>query len=91
MSIMEMTPIQGIPNTCRTSIGWVYSGPPFAKIPEACRITGISKFALRKGCKDGSVPHVKIGENGPYLINIPALLEQLGVPFQFESDVVPGR
>lgn len=52
--------------------------PPFQKIPDACRTTGLSQYYLRKGCKDGSIPHVK---SGPvYLINVPKLLEQLGVP-----------
>ncbi|MBQ3669052.1 MAG: hypothetical protein II920_07490 [Clostridia bacterium] len=46
------------------------------KIEDACRATGLSQFFLRKGCKDGSVPHVKSGK--VYMINVPALLERLG-------------
>lgn len=49
---------------------------PFQKIIEACKTTGLSQFYLRKGCKDGSIPHIKSG--GTYYINIPALLQQLG-------------
>lgn len=49
---------------------------PFQKIPEACKTTGLSQFYLRRGCKAGTVPHVKSG--GVYYINIPALLRQLG-------------
>lgn len=48
---------------------------PFQKIPDACKATGISQFALRRGCKDGSVPHIKTGT--VYLIDVEALLEKL--------------
>ena len=48
---------------------------PYMKIPEACRVTGLSQYYLRKGCKDGSIPHVKSGK--VYFINVPKLLEQL--------------
>lgn len=48
---------------------------PFQKINEACATTGLSKFYLRNGCKDGSIPHIKSG--GVYYINIPALLKKL--------------
>ena len=51
--------------------------PPFQKIPEACRTTGLSMYYLRRGCRDGSVPHIKSGT--VYLINVPALLKKLGV------------
>ena len=50
-------------------------GAPFQKIQEACATTGLSKYFLRKGCKDGSIPHIKSG--GVYYINIPALLKRL--------------
>ena len=50
---------------------------PFQRIPAACRITGLSQSYLRAGCKDGTVPHIMIGTT--YLVNIPALLRQLGV------------
>lgn len=51
--------------------------PPFQKIREACKTTGLSQFYLRKGCKDGSIPCVMSG--GTYYINVPALLRKLGV------------
>ena len=51
--------------------------PPFQKIPEACKTTGLSQHFLRAGCRDGSIPHVKSGT--VYLINVPKLLRQLGV------------
>ncbi|MDY3692740.1 MAG: helix-turn-helix domain-containing protein [Dysosmobacter sp.] len=48
---------------------------PFQKIPEACKTTGLSQYYLRKGCKDGSIPHVRSGQT--YYINVPELLEKL--------------
>ena len=51
--------------------------PPFQKIPEACKTTGLSTYFLRKGCRDGTVPCVKSGT--VYLVNVPKLLRQLGV------------
>lgn len=49
---------------------------PFQKIPDASRVTGLSQFFLRRGCKDGTVPHVMSGTT--YMVNVPALLRQLG-------------
>ena len=51
---------------------------PFQKITEAVQTTGLSAFFLRKGCRDGTVPHIKSGTT--YFVNVPALLRQLGVP-----------
>lgn len=51
---------------------------PFLKIKDAVAVTGLSEFYLRRSCKDGSVPCVKSG--GVYYINVPALLQKLGVP-----------
>lgn len=50
--------------------------PPFQKIAEASKTTGLSQYFLRNGCKDGSVPHIKSGTT--YLVNVPALLKKLG-------------
>lgn len=47
----------------------------FMKIKDAARVTGLSMYYLRNGCKDGSVPHVKSGT--VYLVNMPRLLEKL--------------
>ena len=49
---------------------------PFQKITETCKTTGLSQYFLRKGCKDGTVPHVKSG--GVYYINVPELMGTLG-------------
>ena len=51
------------------------SDAPFQRIPDACRITGLSTYFLRKGCRDGSVPHVRSGST--YMVNVPELLEML--------------
>ena len=58
---------------------------PFQKIPEACKTTGLSQYFLRKGCRAGTIPHVKSGEI--YYINVSALLRQLGAePEQEEAE-----
>ena len=58
---------------------------PFQKIPEACKTTGLSQYFLRKGCRAGTIPHVKSGDI--YYINVPALLRQLGAePEQEEAE-----
>lgn len=48
---------------------------PFMKIKDACKVTGLSQYYLRNGCKNGTIPHIKSGT--VYLINVPALLRQL--------------
>lgn len=48
---------------------------PFQKIPEACRTTGLSQYYLRKGCKAGTIPHIRSGST--YYINVPELLRRL--------------
>lgn len=48
---------------------------PFLKIAEASKVTGLSQFYLRRGCRDGSVPHVMSG--AVYMVNLPALLRKL--------------
>ena len=47
----------------------------YQKLEATCRITGISVYALRRGCRDGSIPHVV--RAGKYLVNVPALLRML--------------
>lgn len=48
---------------------------PFKKIPEACRVTGLSQYFLRRGVRNGTIPHVKSGST--YYVDVPALLEKL--------------
>lgn len=62
---------------------------PFLKIKDACAATGLSQYYLRQGCKDGTIPHIKSGPT--YYVNVPALLEQLGVPPQAEAETASGR
>lgn len=57
------------------------TGTPFLKIGDAVKVTGLSAYFLRNGCKDGSVPHVMSGKT--YFVNVPALLRKLGA----ESEV----
>ncbi len=56
---------------------------PFMKIKDAARVTGLSIYYLRNGCKDGTAPCIKSGI--VYLINVPRLLEKLDTA---ESEVV---
>lgn len=73
---------------------------PFQKIPEACKTTGLSQYFLRKGCKDGSIPHIRSGPT--YYIDVPALLRKLegeavgrdqevDSMSRDEAGVIPGR
>lgn len=48
---------------------------PFLKIKDASKVTGLSQYFLRRGCRAGTVPHVRSGT--VYLVNVPALLRQL--------------
>lgn len=47
----------------------------FQTIREACETTGLSQFYLRRGCKDGTIPHVMSGQT--YYIDVPAMLDKL--------------
>lgn len=47
----------------------------FLKIKDACVVTGLSMYYLRKGCKDGSIPHLKSGET--YYIDMQAFRDHL--------------
>ena len=49
---------------------------PFMRINDACKATGLSRFYLRKGCKEGTIPHIKSGDT--YYINVVALMKKLG-------------
>mgnify|MGYP000011928664 CR=1 FL=1 len=50
--------------------------PPFQKIEDAVRTTGLSSFFLRKGCRDGSIPCVRSGRT--IYVNVLAFLQQHG-------------
>ncbi len=51
---------------------------PFMNVRDAARATGLSEYYLRKELDKGTVPHSKSGRCN--MINVPALLVQLGVP-----------
>ena len=55
----------------------------FQPIRGASQITGLSTGFIRRGCKDGSIPHLKVGNE--YRINMPAFLKQLGIETGGES------
>ena len=53
---------------------------PFQTIEQAAQTTGLSVYFLRQGCRANEIPYVRSGKK--YLINVPALLRQLGVPLE---------
>lgn len=55
-------------------------GAPFQNLKDAATTTGLSVHYLRKGRREGTVPHIMCGSE--YRVNIPALFEQLGVPYE---------
>ena len=57
---------------------------PYQKIADACQTTGWSQFFLRKGCRDGTVPHIRSGRT--YYIDVPALREKLSINSSGEGD-----
>ena len=48
---------------------------PYQTISGAARITGLSQYYIRTGCKSGTVPHVKCGDE--YRICMSLFMEQL--------------
>ena len=50
------------------------TNPPFQRIGDAVKSTGLSAYFLRRGCRDGSIPCVRSGRT--YFINVPQLLRQ---------------
>lgn len=51
------------------------ANPPFQRIDDAVKSTGLSAYFLRRGCRDGSIPCVRSGRT--YFVNVPGLLRQL--------------
>jgi|GEM_PF-6028699 len=43
----------------------------------ASKLTGLSTYALRKGAKEGRLPHLRTAENGKYLFDIELLAQCL--------------
>ena len=50
---------------------------PLQSLSGASYLTGLSVGFLRQGCKNGTVPHIRVGKE--YRVNVPALLRQLEV------------
>lgn len=48
---------------------------PFQNFADASRTTGISQFALRQGCRSGTLPYIRCGTT--YLLNMKLLMERL--------------
>ena len=48
---------------------------PFQSISGAAKLTGLSMYYIRTGCKSGTVPHIKCGDD--YRICMPQFLAQL--------------
>ena len=49
--------------------------PMFMNLTDACKATGCSVYNLRRRCINKKAPFIKVGKK--YLINVPALREQL--------------
>lgn len=47
----------------------------YQKINDAAKITGLSAYYIRKGCKDNTIPHIRSGLT--YYVNVPALMAKL--------------
>lgn len=50
---------------------------PFMKINEAAKATGLSTYYIRGAARSGEIEYVRSGQT--YFINMPKLLEKLGV------------
>lgn len=48
---------------------------PFQSITGAARLTGLSRYYIRCGCQDGTIPHIKVGSD--FRINMGLWREQL--------------
>lgn len=58
---------------------------PFQTIPAAAKTIDMDESKLRRGCKDGTVPHV--WANGKCYVDIPALLDKLDAEQRGENQV----
>lgn len=48
---------------------------PLQSIDNTARLTGASRFFIRNGCRNGSIPCIKSGSK--YMVNLPLFLEML--------------
>ena len=64
--------------------------PPFQRIEDAVRSTGLSSYFLRKGCRDGTIPCIRSGRT--IYVNVSAFLQQYeDVNHAKNSALVRGR
>ena len=49
--------------------------PPFQSVYDTVKTTGLSRYYLQAGIKDGSVPYIRSGRR--ILVNVPMLLDRL--------------
>lgn len=59
----------------KSKIDTTTTTPIMQSIKQACKTTGLSMYFLRKGCKEGTIPHVRVGNR--YRIDMPKMLEYL--------------
>lgn len=48
---------------------------PLQTIENTARLTGASRYFIRNGCRDGTIPCIKSGTK--YMVNLPLFLEML--------------
>ncbi len=55
------------------------TSPIFVRARKAAEATGLSYRLILAGCKDGTIPHICIGEGkkARFMVNLPMYLEQL--------------
>lgn len=58
---------------------------PFQPISGASRISGLSTGGIRKGCRDGKIPHIRVGKD--YRVNMRVWLEQLDAQSMNGSEI----
>lgn len=58
----------------------------FQTFADASRSTGLSQYFLRRGCKAGTIPHIKSGNK--FLVNVPLLIEKMD---RMSKEVVADR
>lgn len=61
----------------------------FVSIDEAARLTGLSRFYIRKGVRAGEIQHITSGTK--YLVNLPALFEHLGLSWPAVAASTPDQ
>ena len=58
----------------------------FQTISDASRTTGLSQYYIRKGCIEGTIPHIMAGHT-KYMVNIPLMLQRLNMESEKENPI----